>query len=390
MTRTPGDNGDDALGDDDLYEPALRRALAHAPDHAAVPKFHVSKSIRQLAHDAIGPSDEEMTAALDRPWWRQLFGGGKSLMPWNAAFATVLVGVLVTFLWQREPVPGPQLDRPAPSPAAVPAPAAKSTAPAAEVAAPAQAPPSEPTIALPPTVAEAPVLPPAPPTPEIAPLPFQLDLPPPAPPPPLPPARRDAPAASAAESKKSSRAEQAAGAGFGSAEREAAARARPPVAPAAASLSAPAPARVPGVANDAAGAASSAMPDLPRQPTFAALSQWTRLTVVPANGETRSFGREDGRQLGVLVGSAALAAVGQQPLRSRVEWRITLERDGKPLAQLEMARGEVRWRENGMPATTGQPPEGALDGLRDALRELAAPAQQAPAGLAPAPAEAPR
>jgi len=109
------------------------------------------------------------------------------------------------------------------------------------------------------------------------------------------------------------------------------------------------------------------------------------MTIVPTNGATRSFTRAEAGDLGTLLGSAALSAVSPLPLRSKVEWRVTLERDGKPLAQFELARGEVRWRENGAPAATGQPPEGALDGLRDALREVTAPAPAA----APQP-EAPR
>jgi hypothetical protein len=46
------------------------------------------------------------------PWWRRLFGGGGTgaRMPWNAAFATVLVATFVAVLWHREPVPDAQLD----------------------------------------------------------------------------------------------------------------------------------------------------------------------------------------------------------------------------------------------------------------------------------------
>jgi hypothetical protein len=130
-------------------------------------------------------------------------------------------------------------------------------------------------------------------------------------------------------------------------------------------------------------------------PTFTALGQWTRMTVVGPNGESRSYTRAEARDLGNLVGSAALAAVGPQPLRSKVEWRVTLERNGKPMAQFELARGEVRWRESGSPAATGQPPEGALEGLREALRDalatpppVAAPPAAPPSAAAPADAAA--
>ncbi|RYY73503.1 MAG: hypothetical protein EOO24_46410, partial [Comamonadaceae bacterium] len=157
--------GDDR---DDLPDPALRRALAHAPDHSAVPDFRIGKSIRRMAHEAVGGGDaaHDLLPMLPdaKPWWRRLlFGSGSGGMPWNAAFATVLVGVLVTVLWQREPVPGARLDTtPAAAPAARPGPAAPAaSAPANPASNPSAdaASPDAPTIALPPTVTEAPALP---------------------------------------------------------------------------------------------------------------------------------------------------------------------------------------------------------------------------------------
>ncbi len=103
--------------DNDQPDPALRRALENAPDHAGVPNFHVRKAILQMAHEAVGPSDAELTELLDRSWWRQLLGLGaarKSHARWSAAFATVLVAVLATVMWQRQLVPGPRLDSQAP------------------------------------------------------------------------------------------------------------------------------------------------------------------------------------------------------------------------------------------------------------------------------------
>ncbi len=52
-------------------------------------------------------------SASAAPWWRRLFGGGgepRARMPWNAAFATVLVAGFVAVLWHREPVPDARLD----------------------------------------------------------------------------------------------------------------------------------------------------------------------------------------------------------------------------------------------------------------------------------------
>ena len=385
--------------DDDRPDTALQRALAHAPDQSAVPDFRIGKAIRRAAHDAVAPlaGEEALLPMLpaDRPWWhRLLFGGSKSQgrMPWNAAFATVLVGVLVTLLWQREPVPGPQLDSQAPAVAPAPvAPASPS---------PSQAGKSEasPRIALPPTVPEAPVLP-GPPTPPVVPdLPFQLKLPP------APPAaakkleqserlpsdmdQKQAPSAPGVAPRKElpSAPAPSADASLGAAaatDRRAAARLRDEVSPAAASAGRVA---APAAPANAPAAEAANQSEAPPQPSFAALSQWTRITITAANGESRSFTRAEARELGALLGSAAITAVSPQPLRNRVDWRATLERDGQPLARFELARGEVRWRENGLPPSTGQPPEGALDGLRDALREaMAQPRAAEPSPPVPEP-----
>lgn len=347
------------MSEDDRPDPLLRRALEHAPDHSAVPDFRVGKRIRSMAHDAVAPeAAQDLLPMLPdgQPWWRRLLfgsGAGRSNMPWNAAFATVVVGVLVTVLWQREPVPGPQLDSQAPAkerapaPAVVPAPVPAAPAPSQQAEAPTPNSAAEPRIALPPTVPEAPALP-GPPTPPMVPsLPFQLELPPAPPPPP------------AAAAKKSEQAERLAD----EAGNRRALQARPS-------------AEMPMPAAPAAAPAESASESPPPQPTFAALAQWTRMTVTTPGGESRSFTRDEARELGALLGSAAITAVSPQPLRNKVEWRVTLERDGKPLARFELARGEVRWRENGLPPATGLPPEGALDGLRDALREATAQQQQ--------------
>lgn len=390
------------LADDDRPDPRLRRALDHAPDHSTVPDFRIGKRIRSMAHAAVAPETAQdllpMLPEGGQPWWRRLLFGssaGRSNMPWNAAFATVLVGVLVTVLWQREPVPGPQLDSQAPAkakaptPPAAPAPAS-SAPPVSPTPAPSQqadASAAKPRIALPPTVTEAPALP-GPPTPPVVPtLPFQLKLPP------APPAaaRKSEQAESLADQAERKRVEAARPSPSQAAQQAVPAPPAPSTAPQSAAPAPGAPAAA--LSNRAAGAAAANAPaesvsELPPQPTFAALTQWTRMTITGPGGESRSFARADARELGALLGSAAITAVSPQPLRNKVEWRVTLERDGKPLARFELARGEVRWRENGLPPATGLPPEGALDGLRDALREAAA--QQAlPQEPAPAP-EAPR
>ena len=98
---------------DDLRDEHLWRALAHAPDHSAVPDWRLRKAILRRAHDAIGATDPDTDAAelerAARPWWRRAADrGGKDArrtrMPWRAAVATVLLAVLAGLLWQREHV----------------------------------------------------------------------------------------------------------------------------------------------------------------------------------------------------------------------------------------------------------------------------------------------
>jgi hypothetical protein len=130
--------------DGDLRDPALRRALDHAPDRDATPDPRTRDAIRKMAHNlAAAPAAAPASAANSAsaaPWWRRLFGGGdtRARMPWNAAFATVLVAGFVTVLWHREPIPDARLDgeakvasAPAPAPAAAPTPPAAESAPQA-------------------------------------------------------------------------------------------------------------------------------------------------------------------------------------------------------------------------------------------------------------------
>jgi hypothetical protein len=151
-----GKNGSDFESGDEgaLQDPVLRRALEHAPDSSAMPDPRTRDAIRKMAHNlapvpnATPASDGEGAA----PWWRRLFGGGEahSRMPWNAAFATVLVATFVTVLWYREPIPDARLDgeaqvggaaAPAPVQPSAPSPAVVAPvpqAPATQDAAPVQ------------------------------------------------------------------------------------------------------------------------------------------------------------------------------------------------------------------------------------------------------------
>ncbi|AMM25276.1 hypothetical protein [Variovorax sp. PAMC 28711] len=369
---------------------ALRRALEHAPDHAVAPDWRIRKAIQQKAREAVDMASS-VEAELGVPWWKRLWtamgsrdGGG---MPWSAAFATVVVAVLVTVLWEREPMPGARLDSEV-IPAAPEAPAAPADAPPPAAA---QVTPAVPAPAAPPAEAEAAATPAAksaePPAP-VAPsaestvaqaerekkLGAADEVPPstpkavaeavaPSPPPPVaaPAPAPLAPPTAGAQGLLPDRAREQASVLPGALADNRAA----PVPPAAA--------RTPS--------ASSERTDAMDPPTFAALSQWTRLTIAQSGGESRSVSRAEARELLPLLGSAAISAVEARRLSGRAEWRLTLERNGKVLAVFEIASDQVRWREGNTPSATGRPSAGALEALRHALEALMAP----PPEVAPLP-----
>jgi hypothetical protein len=359
----------------DLYDAHLWRALEHAPDHNAAPDWRLRKAILKRAHDAIGALDpDEAEAELElaaHSGWQGLFArrGGRSRMPWKTAFLAVLVAVVVAVFWRREPAPVPRSDSEARMTA--PAPQAK------EIVAPS---PSEGTSAdrsvdlvassAPPAVAEVPesvaepaaepAPPPEPSPPPTVKAPKVQDAAAPQAPPkleglhagnPLPPpapaptqsnavARLVVPDSPAARSGKE---------GDASAMSPSANGAKPPTPVKAAPPS-------PSVRTEATD-----------PPTFAALSQWSRITISRRGGESRSFPRDEARDLNALLGSAALSAVEPQVLKAAPEWRVTLERNGEVLAVFEVAASQVRWREGRTPAATGVPSAPALSALREAL-----------------------
>lgn len=355
-----GDEWDDDLGDADdgaLHDPLLQRALAHAPDHAVTPDAALSQSIRVLAHEAVAPSLPAGPVGAARPWWQRLLGiggGAGSRMPWNAAFATVLVGVLVTVMWQRQPVPGAEPDAPMQERHAAPVPAQRPAAVAPESA---PAPASPPPAATAPSSQE-----PAPSS--------VLDAA-------LAEAHANTEAAKrvldARDRDRERQAREAAVDRAASlAAEKAVERAQQTLARERVKLQAeqqlPPPTQWPPAmpAAPSAPAAAATSPAADATPTFNALSQWTQLRITHG-GDSRVVPRAEAPELGALVGSAALAGVGPQPLKGAVDWRIALERNGEALGVLELAGGQVRWREKGLPAGTGTPGAGALSSLRQAL-----------------------
>ncbi|SFP97593.1 Meckel syndrome type 1 protein [Variovorax sp. OK605] len=407
------DNDNDRDRGDDLRDPALRRALDHAPDRDAAPDPRTRDAILKMAHNlAAAPMPASGAAANSAsvlPWWRRLFGGGepRSRMPWNAAFATVLVAAFVTVLWRSEPVPEARLDGEArvggaASPAAQ-APAA-SSAPAAPAAATAPEPAPPPSAAAKQAPAAAPT--PATPAPAIAaeqrakalreaasaketeraqpsrkqaaPAPAAV-----APEPPAIVAEQSAPAP-AQDERREARVES-------ERQRAYAAPAVPaaPVAPVPAAAPPPAIAAAPlarqsqdasalasqggsanaqasGALRDSAPRAAKAAPLQAAVPSsFSALERWTSFS--SGAGARRARGDVEG--LAALVGTVARSATAPDAsLDAPVEARLSLYRGDTLVAVLEIAGDQVRWTpQPGGTARVGTPPAQALDALRSLL-----------------------
>ncbi|VTU35636.1 hypothetical protein [Variovorax sp. RA8] len=383
MSSTTDDN---STGD--LRDEALRRALLHAPDHTVAPNWRLRKAILDHAHEAVMPFAAPGAPEPARPWWQRLLGigGGQEgggRLPWNAAFATVLVGVLIAVLWQREPVPGVRPD----GEALVRAPAQRSEAPAAPAPPPSAAPAPAPAFPPPTTERALPSSQDIPGGP--APAPQAATEPTPVPTPAQgarPPLSAERPVLAHAPSELARRqADKAAlSASAGAAAKEPGKKEAPAPAgqsapaPAAAAPAAPvAPPAAPGAVRDAAeparelraAAAPPARTGSPELPSFSALSQWSRLTITQRGGASRSLSRSEAQDLNALLGSAAISAVGAQPLAGAPEWRVTLERsNGDVMATFELGRSQVRWREGRGAASTGTPSPGSVAALREALQ----------------------
>ena len=328
MTTNDADDDDNALRD-----PALRRALDHAPDRDALPDPRTRDAIRKMAHNlAPVPAPSEASAAA-MPWWRRLMGdGAKNRMPWNAAFATVLVATFVTVLWQHEPVPDARLDgeaqvAQAPAPASAPAPAPEAARSRVETEAAQQR---------------------------------------------TEPAREPAPAAVASD-RAAIEPERGTSPSLQSAPAPAAG---PAPEPAPAMIAKPSEsalqAEAPGVARQAlvARKAAPAPAAAPKPaPSFAALDRWTSLNWV-ASGQAVREARGDTEDLAALVNAVARSAVvPDAALAAPVEVRIELHAGAQLLAVLEIAGDQVRWAApQGGTSFVGTPPPPALAALRAALR----------------------
>ncbi|WP_309148857.1 hypothetical protein [Variovorax paradoxus] len=408
-TEFDDDNGD-------LRDPALRRALDHAPDSEATPDPRTRAAILKMAHNLAPASVTASPAANSASaasWWRRLFGGGgepRARMPWNAAFATVLVAGFVAVLWHREPVPDVRLDgearvggatAQAPAPVAPPAPAPAQSA--AEVATSAEAPAA--AAAPPPAVAKAPAAPaaeqrakapvardssspkkaadaasadapqraaPQPSLKQAAPAPAAPVPAAPAEPavpstPPAVVAEQSAPAPVVRDERREARVENERRSAYAAGAPAAAAPPPPAAAPAnqdnaSAELSG-------GLSSTAPGAAAKAMTRSRSAATsFSALERWTSFNFTRSGASVRHE-RGDIEGLPALVSTVARSATTpDEPLAAPVEARLELYRGNALLAVLEIAGGQVRWTSQpGGAALVGTPPAQALDALRSLL-----------------------
>lgn len=417
-----GTTGFDRDDERDLRDPVLRRALDHAPDSDATPDPRTRDAILKMAHNLAATVPAAKNAAANSasaaPWWRRVFGGGgepRSRMPWNAAFATVLLATFVTVLWHREPVPDAQLDgearvagAAAPAASPPPAPASTPAQPSAEAAPPAE-PPAAPQPAPPPSAAAARKAPaaeqkqaqaqrnalskeapgiagadaarrPAPP-PQAAPAPI---APAPALPAPAIVAEQAAPARS--DEQREERVEKERRRAYAAEAPAPAAAPAPGIAPPPpppSPIAAPAPAATPpqyqgdNASADASGAlrAPASRAAVPKAvargegpAAFTALDRWTSLSFTGSGAEVR-HARGDIEGLPALVGTVARSATTpDEALGAPVEARLSLYRGNALVAVLEIAGGQVRWtpQPNGT-ALVGTPPAQALDALRALL-----------------------
>ena len=94
----------------DLRDARLHKALAHAPDAQDLPGEATRVAILKIAENSI-PTRANGTNAPQMPWWRSLWAqtGGRG-GPWNAAFATVLLGSIITLIWLEREVPDARPD----------------------------------------------------------------------------------------------------------------------------------------------------------------------------------------------------------------------------------------------------------------------------------------
>ncbi|HVZ45542.1 MAG TPA: hypothetical protein VHA82_17155 [Ramlibacter sp.] len=373
----------------------LRRALDAAPDADAVPGEAARHAIREAARRAIA------TKPAARSGWRRWWDEPGQRMPWNAAFATVLLAVLVGVLWHGQEVPGVRPE------AESARPAEKSTATASQERAD-TGPPSVPPAVVAPAPSAAPRRAPAT-APAGAPIPSmsaergRTPRPQEAQQPRPPPAGPDERLAESRRGQSQTQSKAQADAQMetqtqaqAQAQRRDFAQNKSLASDAAGSsaqgsLAAAPPATLPmpsqgarqdarqGARQDGPQAVPQAAPMAKAAPSpplpaavrseFAAPPGWTALRV-QSEGRDTVVPRDRAGQLASLVQRAIAAASGTQPFAATPTLRIELLRGDQRVGVLELAGDQVRFTD----AAAGAAAEaGAIDSaLADALRAEAA------------------
>lgn len=321
-----------------LRDALLKKALEYAPDSGLAPVKSVGDAIKSEAVRAVLSRPTHPRAGLWarlRAWWLP-----PGHVPWNAAFASLLLASLVTLLWRGEAPPGaePETVRGLPAAAVSPTPPTPSEAPPEKTLQPAQPTPKAeaprvrlvaPAVTAPPPVDYAAnnrladAAPAAPARPEAPPLSSSVPVPAPAEAvavTPQAPAMRAAPVAAAAPAAK------AMAPLLGRAERS----------------------------------------GVPAEPAARATwDGWTELRVTAAGRTDRVLRSASPGWEGVLQRLVAVA-VTAEPLGGVPTLQVDLLQGGVPLGRLELAAPWVRWTPAGGDSRTGQA-EAALLGDLQAL-----------------------
>lgn len=314
-----------------LRDARLKKALEYAPDAGLAPVKSVGDAIKSEAMRAVLLRPTHPRAGLWarlRAWWLP-----PGHVPWNAAFASLLLASLVTLLWRGEAPPGaePETVRGLPAAAVSPTPPTPSEAPPEKTLQPAQPIPKAeaprvrsegPGGTAPPPVADA--APAAPARHEAPPLPSSVPVPAPAEAvavAPQAPAMRAAPVAASAPAAK------AMAPLLGRAERS----------------------------------------GVPAEPAARATwDGWTELRVTAA-GRTDRVLRSVSPGWGGVLQRLVAVAVTAEPLGGVPTLQVDLLQGGVPLGRLELAAPWVRWTPAGGDSRTGQANAALLGDLQALL-----------------------
>ena len=98
-----------------LRDARLAKALQHMPDSHMRVSSQARLVVLRAAQEAVGKNAEPVRTSANQQaqtkrWWHALLGAPQNRMPWNAAFATVLIASFVTLLWQGKEVPDAKPD----------------------------------------------------------------------------------------------------------------------------------------------------------------------------------------------------------------------------------------------------------------------------------------